>query len=293
MAIQENYDIWFLIVLNIFFAITAVLSNTLILAALNKESSLQSPSKILFFSLALTDFGVGLLSGPLFVVFLLTIQYERWDFLFYYSITITFVIGIILCSVSLFTLTAISVDRFLALLLRLQYRHVVTSKRILIIVLCFWTLNISFIIPVFFTFKVTVYYTMISSLSCIAVSTSCYAMIYQKLQQHQAQVQGHVLQRQANGEEPLNIARYRKTVCSALWVHFTLVACYLPVSAVLALMSINDINGLTPSLWYAWLISGTLVFLNSTLNPILYCWRIREVRRAAINIIRQIFCCLS
>ena len=60
----------------------------------------------------------------------------------------------------------------------------------------------------------------------------------------------------------------------------------LPSTGGLALMSIN----LTPTVWLAWLILGTLVFVNSTLNPILYCWRIKGLRRAVVKIVRQMFC---
>ena len=84
------------------------------------------------------------------------------------------------------------------------------------------------------------------------------------------------------------MAQYRTTVCCALWVQFTLIiACYLPLG-VLALMSINN---LTSTVSLAWLISGTLIFVNSTaLNPILYCWRIKGLRRAVVKIVRQMFC---
>ena len=70
-------------------------------------------------------------------------------------------------------------------------------------------------------------------LLCIATSAFCYAKIYINLRHHQAQVQDHVHQGQPNGgENPLNIAKYRKTVSSALWVQITLMACYLPYAIV-------------------------------------------------------------
>ena len=50
--------------------------------------------------------------------------------------------GLTLGSVSLLTLTAISVDRLLALLLGLRYRQVVTLKRTCINAFGFWILSI-------------------------------------------------------------------------------------------------------------------------------------------------------
>ena len=142
--LRGTYALWFLVVCNVFIATTAASANTVILAALSKESSLHPPSKMFLRSLALTDLCVGLLLKPLFVTFLMSIEYESWKDVCHHLITSTFVTGQFLCLLSLFTLTAISVDRLLALLLGLRYRHVATFKRVLIIVICLWTLSMGF-----------------------------------------------------------------------------------------------------------------------------------------------------
>ena len=124
-------------VLSGFVAITAFLGNTLILFALHKESSLHPPSRLLFRNLATIDLCVGLIVAPLFVTYLLSFLKEQWD-ICHYAFAIFDTTGYTLCGVSLLTLTAISVDRLLALLLGLRYRQVVTLKRIYLIVAVFW-----------------------------------------------------------------------------------------------------------------------------------------------------------
>ncbi|XP_078347991.1 adenosine receptor A3-like [Oculina patagonica] len=284
-----THAFWFTIVLHISLAITSTLGNTVILLALNKESSLHPPSKILLRSLALTDFCVGIILEPLFVASFMTKKYESWNLCYFFH-AITIFTGQVLCLVSLLTLTAISVDRLLALLLGMRYRQWVTFKRVLVIVICFWILGLGFATAVFWNKRITLYYIFVVVLLCVVVSTCCYIKIYQKLLRRQAQIQDHVQQGQPNGNEPLNISRYRKTVSSALWIKFSVLACYLPFGIVTASMAIR---GMTPSLLVAWTLSATLMFFNSTLNPILYCWKIREVRRAAMETIRQMLCCLS
>ncbi|XP_078348994.1 adenosine receptor A3-like [Oculina patagonica] len=279
--------LWFLVASNVFLTITSTLGNTVILAALHKESSLHSPSKILLRSLALTDFLVGILTEPFFIIFFMTIEHENLN-LCYDLITAGIFVGLLLCSVSLLTLTAISVDRLLALLLGMRYREVVTSKRVLMIVICFWILSIGLITSGLWIGDITFYYISLSVPLCLVVSTCCYTKIYLKLLHHQAQI--HVHQGQPNGHEPLNIARYRKTVSSALWVQFSVPVCYLPTGIVTGLMATR---GMLPSLIVAWMFSSTLTLFNSTLNPMLYCWKIKEVRRAAINTIKQLTCCGS
>ena len=122
---------------------------------------------------------------------------------------------------------------------------------------------------------------------CLVTSIFSYTKIFLNLRHHQKQVQD--LQ-QPNQTIPLNIARYRKAVSSALWLQLTLVACYLPLSIVTTLLIIN---GLFSSLFLAGCCTTTLVFLHSSLNPIFYCWKIDEVRQAVKDPIRQVLCCSS
>ena len=117
--------------LNILLSITASVGNILILIALRKVTSLHSPTKLLFQCLAITDLAVGLISQPLYVINL--INFSLWN-IFSILYDITWASSICLCPVSLLTTTALSLDRLLALLLKLRYRHVVTLKRVRVVV---------------------------------------------------------------------------------------------------------------------------------------------------------------
>ena len=112
-------ELIFLSALNIFLSIAAFLGNTLILDALHKETSLHPPSKLLYRNLAITDLCVGIITEPLLVTYLTSVVNRRWDSCCYTVLAIFFS-GYTLCFVSLLTLTAISVDRLLALLLGLR-----------------------------------------------------------------------------------------------------------------------------------------------------------------------------
>ena len=79
--------------------------------------------------------------------------------------------------------------------------------------------------------------------------------------------------------------RFKKTISSALWVHLALLACYLPYTVVTA---VGAVSGISFSAATAWNVAGILVYFNSKLNPVLYCWKIREVRQAVKATIRQI-----
>ena len=273
-------------VINSFLSITAFLENTLILVALHKESSLHAPSKLLFRTLATTDLCVGIILEPLVVTGLISTVSQRWN-IWRFAYDSTYFTGFILCSVSLFTLTAISVDRLLALLLGLRYRQVVTLKRIYVTLAVLGVLSIVGSAMYFLNPAITLWFINIALPLCLVTSVVSHVKIFFFLRHQQAQVQNRVHQGQLNQTVPLNIARYRKTVSSAMWVQLALVVCYLPHGIVMVL---STQKMLTASVLLARECTVTLLYLNSSLNPILYCWKIRGARQAVKDTMRHLCC---
>ena len=273
---------------NSFMSVTTFLGNALILIALHKESSLYPPSKLLLRCLATTDLCVGLIAEPLVVTYCISVVNEQWNTC-PHLLAATSTIACILCLVSVGTVTAISVDRLLALLLGLRYRQVVTLNRAYVIVFTLWLLPAVFSTMYFWNPLITLWYSMITIALCLIISIFSYTKIFLTLRHHQNQVQGHV--QQPNQTNQLNIARYKKAVSTAIWLQLTLVPCYLPNGIVHVLMIHG---GLSASLYHATIYTTTLFFLNSSLNPILYCWKLAEVRQAVKGTIRQVLClCFS
>ena len=269
-------------------AVIAFLGNVWVIVALQKASSLHPPSKLLLGCLACTDLCVGMITQPLHVVLLASPQdsQARNNILTAFnSLTAMF------AGLSLLTLAAISVDRLLAPFMGLRYRQVVTLRRAWIVVAVSWLFSITVAMIFFFNFHITIFIISIAMLLCIVTSTLCYTKIYLTLRNHQAQVQDNVKQGQTNGGGiSLNIEWYKKTVSSALWVQITLVVCYLPYAIVATIVSTTETH--TQLLDLSLEAVLTLVLFNSSLNPFLYCWKMKEVRQAVKDTIRQ-FCCFS
>ena len=277
-----------LLSLNIPLSITAFLGNALIILALQKPSSLHPPSKLLFGCLAITDLCVGLFTQPVFVVYLMSPHLlKRCVFVQFLLIGV----GSVFCGVSLLTLTAISVDRLLALILGVRYKQIVTLRRVWVFIVTSWLSAAASAVPYFYKFGMlarSIATTVV--ILCIATSTFCYSKIYLKLRRYQAALLAqHMPQGQPNGGGiPLNMARYKKTVLTAFLVQITLLACYLPT---IITTTVADIRGsFTPSLAFGSTVAFSIVFLNSSLNPFLYCWKMREVRQAVKNKIRHVWC---
>ena len=176
----------FLVTLNIFLSITAFLWNALILLALRKESaSLKPPSKLLYRNLAITDLCVGIIVQPLAVVYWISVVYESWSTCYYAFLAVS-ITGSMLCLVSLIILTAISVDRLLALLLWFKYQRVVTRKRSYITVAVIWVLSLAGLVSYVCVF-------IIASL-CIITSILSYTKIFHSLRYYKIHVHGHASQ---------------------------------------------------------------------------------------------------
>ena len=138
---EVHGELVFVSVMNTFLSITAFLGNTLILVALRKDTSIHPSSKLLYRNLAITDLCVGIIVEPLLVGYWISVVNRRWDICYYAYFTGSF-LGVTLCPVSLITLTTISVDRLLALLLGLRYRQVVTLKRTRLIAIGGWIVSV-------------------------------------------------------------------------------------------------------------------------------------------------------
>ena len=268
---------------NILLSLTAFLGNSVILVALHKESCLHPPSKLLYRCLATTDLLVGLLCQPLHAAYWMSISYEHWNLCRFAYETFS-VSAYALCSVSLLTMTAISVDRLLALLLGLRYRELVTLKRTYILVATFWVLSGFTALSYLLDHRIATWFGILVIPSCLSISLVSYTKIFRTLIHHQAQVQDHV-QQQPNQPNALNMAQYRKAVYSAVWVQLALVVCYVPFSIVETVIALSKTY--SSHLVINWGLAIALIYYNSTLNPFIYYWRIREVRRAVKQTIRR------
>ena len=271
MSGLQQLSICFLAV-DILLCIAAFAGNSLILVALHKESSLHPPSKLLYRCLATTDMFVGLVNHPLRALYWMFVREAA-----YITVYLLFL-------VSLMTITAISVDRLLALLLGLRYKQIVTLKRTYIIVTTFWVFNLVASLDDFFHHRIIFFYSYLVISFCL-VTVASYTKSFCTLRYHQAQVRD---QQQLSQTNALNMARFRKAVYSALWVQLVLVVCYVPGYTVGIVIALTKNYSLL--LVVTRRVAVTLFYFNSTLNPFLYCWKISEVRQAVKRTLKEALC---
>ena len=275
-------------VINSILSCVTVIGNILILISLRKTTRVHAASKALYCSLALSDLGVGIFVQPLFVVRLLVGKEGLIDLCRIMG-TIVNVAGVISVGVSLQTLSVISVDRVLAIRLKMRYKEVATISRTRTI-LAIWFFSTFhaltlFLSPAFFNL-----FQILGIVMCVSVSTISYVIIFRSLRTLQLQVQNYGPGDEAS-TNAFNVKRFKKSVSTALWVYASLLVCYLPfMFSVAARMSLGFGATFLAIQWF----TVSLLYMNSALNPILYCWKIPEVRESVKEIIIKTFCpCFS
>ena len=142
-AISEAEDLYLTYIansiLNNILSYTAMVLNIVTMHAIRKTPSLPKTLKTLLLSLAVSDFGVGVLSQPLYTSLLVKWLQNGIPSCGNYKVFL--VIMLLFSLASLFGVLAISVDRFLAIHLHLRYRELLTHKRVVAVVILVWSLS--------------------------------------------------------------------------------------------------------------------------------------------------------
>ena len=189
---------------------------------------------------------------------------------------------------SFFGIIALSADRFLAIRLHLRYQELVTHKRVVAAVISAWLFSALLSLVRFWT-PMEIIYVIFSIIhaACLIISAFLNCKIYIAVRHHANQI--HALVRQVSlNVETVKVERVRKSAVAMLYVYVALLVCYLPNICILWTMVITRS---TPRILHIVIqhYTVTILFLNSSLNPLIYCWKMRHIRHAVMNILRDVF----
>ena len=255
----------------------SIIGNTLVLTAIWRTSALRSPSIILVCSLAASDLTVGFVVQPLYITSTITGNSVLFQ--------ATLMTAACATGVSLLIITAISVDRFLALHYHMRYPSLMTTHSAMYTSATLWL--ISFLLSFLTFWKMSAYYfvTAVTIAICLLVSTVCYIRIYRIVRQHQLQIHA---QQQAVGSIVANnqtMLRSTKSAKNTFIYYIVMILCYSPLFTSMAVLSISFKDWTNE-----WSLGDTAAFMNSSINPFLYCWRLRELRMPVIATAKQMLC---
>ena len=265
-------------ILNVMFSLMTVSGNCVILPAIRKTRELHSPCFVLLCCLAFSDLIVGLICQPFFVAYVIAELVE--SFSAYCTLRIIHVIASWITSgVSYLTLAAVSIDRLLALTLHLQYNMIVTVPRVFITVCILWTTCITGVVLRFWLRNWITYAPSVFLLTFVVTAFST-SKIFQMVRRHQRQI----VDQNAAGlrANAVNMLKCRKSAVTVLYFYALLLIFYLPFCVITL---VETFMGYNRAVKIAYIYVTTAVFINSCLNPLVYCWRIREIRQAVRNLL--------
>lgn len=276
-----EFSLIFNLVLNAFTSFTAIVFNTFTIHAMSKTSSLPGPFKTLLLSLAVSDLIAGLLAQP-FYILLIAIWSKQKNTDDTLASTLLLVTICALCTASLLNVMALNIDRFLAVHLHLRYQELVTHKRVVAVVISIWVFS-TFVSLMVVWASVSIHNIVISVTGTVGfiLTTVVYIKIYLTIRRHKNQIQSLQVQEVNRSGETSYVALIKSTI-GVFYVYLVFLACYLPyvISVVIVRISNADI-----ALKKLTLFSMTFIFLNSSLNPVIYFSKMRHIRRAIMEIL--------
>ena len=270
-------------VLNALLIPICIAGNVLVLAAVWRNPSLRTPSTILLCSLAVSDLLVGFLVLPVNIAIALTPLSRSSSYLRLSQASLVLIIQ--LCGVSLDAMTAISVHQYLALQYHMRYPNMMSSRRATCVAATFWRKN--FILSLLSIWKENTIHRVgiVFAALCLFISSITYNAIYRIVRHHQNQMHAQQQAIQSmNTEQNLKI-QAKKHAANTFIYYICMLLCYFPV-AVSSLIWVTYKEH-----WnIRWYFADTILFMNSAINPFLYCWRNREIREAVLKTVRKRLC---
>ncbi|XP_044182711.1 adenosine receptor A3-like isoform X1 [Acropora millepora] len=285
-ATLEDEDFHYLIncILNAILCFTASTLNGITIYALRKASSLPKSLRTLLLSLAVSDVGVGFLAQPLYSALLGVAFQGKKNTPNYEKMFSGFMTTVHLFSAASYTgIVILALDRFLAIHLHLRYRELVTQRRVVAVVILNWVsaallasmelLNLTDISDGYYSFL---------AISGNIITPILYCKIYSTTTRHASQIRAIQVDATQQSGQVGDAVRLRKSITGTFLVYLAFLLCYLPS---LTTRFVILIAGASDTRRLCQIYAITMIYLNSSLNPLIYCWKVRQIRRTVVEML--------
>ena len=266
-------------ILNAPLMLLSIVGNALVLVAILRTPSVRSPSVIFLCNLAVTDLLVGLVVQPTYIAEQLVRTVPALE-------EPVRAMGFAMCGVSLSTMTAITVDRFLALHYHMQYPNLMTKSRAIYTIITIWCIITLFSFSILWSLRIYYVLAAFCITICLLVCLVCFIKIYRIVRRHQLQI--HVQQQAVENSTDAKNHHIRQSTRSAknIFIYFlAMILCYSPFSIVVIISGFTGVDFKVIQTF-----PFTVVLMNSSINPFLYCWRMTELRMAVFKTVKLFSC---
>lgn len=245
-----------LIPINILSSVVGTIGNSLVIATVYTNKSLQIIPNFWLASMAVADLMVTALGQPLLIAFWgLHVNRECNE-----PVSETFrIVGNMSCSASVLHLCFISIDRCLVIVRPVQSKAIRTLKRFKIALLIAWIVPVIYgVLRMSVIKKATSYFTVIAAAICYLTIICCYTLIIFKVWNRDV-VHSHARQSASQ------LVERRVTVTVAIVV-IVFTICWIPLMYLRSAYAQSNVG-----VAYNW--ARTLALSNSAMNPWIYCLR--------------------
>ncbi|XP_078378016.1 histamine H2 receptor-like [Oculina patagonica] len=260
------------IVINSITCSLTVLLNVLVIMAVKRRPRLQSNTNILLACLAATDVLTGLTVQPSFILWkifeLLRMDHFRW-----FKIHNSCFRVLTVCSC--LHLMLLTCERLIAIKFTMRYPDITTKRNIKVAVIAVWLYSISCVVfkPVINIAIILNFLFGFALISCILFIAVAYIILYRETIRHRKKI----ITQQLPQEEVKRFTRESKALKTTVFVVGAVGLCFLPMALTVLSYAFELNLGLSNSFAAPWI--RTFGMLNSLLNPLIYCWRQKEMRR--------------
>ncbi|XP_078384756.1 adenosine receptor A1-like [Oculina patagonica] len=271
----------FLIVCAIITCPLTTLFNVLVIVAVKTKPRLKTKSNIVLGCLAVTDGLTGVISQPWFVAMRISTLKGDTSEEYCFLEKLTRNIIRLFCAASITHLVLMSVERYLAIRHSFVYTTMVTKARILASSALAWIITLAATIPLVITDN-EMYLTTNNTFLALwgAIIISCQIAVYVEVRRHQKQIASH----QVSVEARRKFLKEKKALKLTTCVILILLLSYLPIFFVRILLVTSTISGVNTS-YICFYTASFVTILNSLMNPVIYCVRMRQFRVAFTEIL--------
>ena len=267
----------FLSSLNAFLAVIAILGNCVVFAAFYRYELLRTPSNLLLLCLSFCDLLVGLVTQPLFAAETGLVAANSRAACSLKDLYVIFLFTF--SSSSMLHVCLISVERFIAIFYPFKHQRFLTKKAVVIFSVVFW---ISWTLLTVFTRREhgggligysRMAFVIFSAFFILVINIRLWIEARRHSNRIQATVPGQSILEEQSISRNSSMSKAAKTT---LLVIVLLMLCNLPLIATFIARKFYGLRErLVTLLWFA---SNTIVLTQAILNPVIYCWRTRDIR---------------
>ena len=276
-------------ILNAGFGLFAIGANLLVMIIIYRKGSTRTPADLFIANLGLTDFLVGLLVQPSIIIVRL---YELVDVHLCTLKKVNVFTGYLCCGVSALTICCFSLDRVIAIAFPYIYNEGATNKKSATVILTCWLVWLLYTVLPFTGLISNKHYFI--SLACfifvaMAVSAISYIYITIVARHHLTEI----IPVTSSSEDGRNKSkrkrhwlRTQQKPLTSIVIASIFALCFIPKLCYLLAFAKQDERHDLLYIVGKW--SSLLVLINSSLNPIIYAIRIKEMRQNMIAYIKTL-----